>query len=63
MSMDYIRQHYGVPAKRGGRVKFDGQWATIVASDQQYLKVRLDGETRAIRIHPTWHVEYTDGAS
>jgi hypothetical protein len=31
---------------------------TIVAFDQQYLKVRFDGAPRSIRLHPTWEVEY-----
>ena len=30
MSMDYIRRHYSVPAKRGGKVKFQGKTGTIL---------------------------------
>ena len=59
MSMAYIREFYKVPAKRGGRVLVNGCWAgTIVGTDGQYLKVRLDGSRVARRYHPTWRVTY-----
>lgn len=32
MSMDYIRRHYSVPAKRGGKVKFQGKTGTILGA-------------------------------
>lgn len=63
MSMDYIRHSYGVPAQRGGRVTW---WetlgaqvvGTIVGTRGHYLRVRLDGETRARTLHPTWRIGY-----
>ncbi len=57
MSLDYIRRFYGVPAKRGGRIRFQGRGATIIGANSQYLRVRLDDGTRAL-LHPTWEVEY-----
>lgn len=53
MSMEWVRQSYGVPAKRGGRVrvKFDGKTGTITNATQ-YVHVRLDGEKRPDRFHP-----------
>ncbi len=58
MTAEYVRWFYGVPAKRGSRILFEGKPGTIVAFDQQYLKVRMDGEKKPIRLHPTWEVEY-----
>lgn len=63
MSMDYIRKTYGVPAKRGGTVRYtpplhDPRKGTIVGSRDAYLRVRLDGEKRTVFLHPTWCVEY-----
>ena len=71
MSMDYIRNAYGVPARRGARLLFIGgnpdpesddkvktQSGTIVGSRGQYLRVRMDGESRIRTLHPTWRIEY-----
>ncbi len=53
VSMDYIRKHYGVPAKRGGRVRTpSGKLGTIVGSRGQYLRVRSDGYVSPIQYHP-----------
>lgn len=68
MSMDYIRQTYGVPAKRGGRVRvrFDspdelnGREGTITSATS-YVKVRLDGEKRPDIFYPL-ELEYLEGA-
>lgn len=58
MAFDYIRRHYKVPAKKGGRVLFQGRPGVIVGSYQCYIKVRLDGERRAGVYHPTWEMVY-----
>lgn len=71
MNMQWIRDHYGVPAKRGGRVRYtpcEGskdrpQLGTITSAVDQYLRVRLDGERHAGRYHPTWQIEYLDEVS
>ena len=64
MSMEYIRRVYGVPAKRGGKVritsmqdstiKLDG---IIVASKGPYIRVRIN-DGKPMSYHPTWNIEY-----
>ena len=64
MSMDYIRRTYGVPAKRGARVRLN--WCppapavegVITGAAGARLRIRLDGEKRSRTAHPTWCVEY-----
>jgi len=75
MSMQYIRDYYKVPAKRGARIHWTGGDTflspaikdghvdgTIVASKGQYIRVRFDGCKRIHTLHPTWKVEYLGGA-
>jgi hypothetical protein len=61
MSMQYVRDYYGVPAKRGGRVRYMGEgeprFGTITSADYR-LRIRLDGEKRTRIFHPTWELEY-----
>lgn len=54
MSMGYIRKTYGVPVKQGIRVTldFDGQKGVITSADGAYVRVKLDGEKRSVRVHP-----------
>jgi hypothetical protein len=70
--MRYIRDYYGVPAKRGARIEVDNDLAkfitgflykrrrgTVVASRGGYIRVRFDADPRTIRtLHPTWKVRY-----
>lgn len=62
--MDYIRRTFGVPAKRGGRIRFSGNigpeplTGTIVGSQNGRLRVRFDGEYRTRLLHPTWEIIY-----
>ena len=65
MSMEYIRKHYGVPAKRGGIVRFapDGNRTmetigVIVGSRGARLRVRMGDEKKAGTYHPTCDLEY-----
>lgn len=58
MSFEYIRKHYNVPAKKGGRISYDGKFGTIINSRGAYLRIRLDGETRIGSYHPDWNIEY-----
>ncbi|AJT42401.1 hypothetical protein [Psychromicrobium lacuslunae] len=60
MSAAYVRRYYGVPAKRGVRVTVEGRPGVIVSFPEQYIGVRLDGEKRTSRCHPTWGVEYPE---
>lgn len=64
MSMEYIRKTYGVPAKRGARVRFTpikkhiGHEGVIVGSRGPHIRVRMDGEKQICTYHPTWEMEY-----
>jgi len=65
MSLDYIRKTYGVPAKRGGRIVYNGdanrpgQKGTIVGARNQYLRIRLDDHPGVVSsFHPTWEITY-----
>ena len=66
MSIQWIRDNYGVPAKRGMRVTYspcegskdrerDG---VITGTCGPHLRIRLDGDKRAGIYHPTWQVQY-----
>lgn len=67
MSFEYIRKTYGVPAKRGGRVRYtDGNgviWnGRITSAPGHYLRVLVDDRVQGYRgrllLHPTWQIEY-----
>jgi len=66
MSMAWIRKHYGVPAKRGVRVRYSGDIGgvshdgVIVASRYPYIRVRMPTfhGGKISTLHPTWKVEY-----
>ncbi len=60
-TLDYLRRHYGVPARPHGRVGFQGRMGTIVgAGPGPHLMIRLDGEKHARPYHPTWELIYWD---
>lgn len=62
MSMDYIRDTYKVPAKRGGRVEYTypvpPRMGTIISSRGAKLRIRLDGDKHTGLYHPTWQLCY-----
>jgi hypothetical protein len=62
VSMKWVRDNYGVPAKRGGRVRYTGdgkpRYGTITASRHGSLRIRLDGDKHPMPFHPTWELEY-----
>lgn len=68
MSLQYIRDCYGVPAKRGGKIIYTGNdgsdepgepmEGTIVGSRDAKLRVRFEGMRPIVSLHPTWMVEY-----
>lgn len=63
MSFDYINNTYGVSARRGGRIEYappdnEPRRGTITGTTNAYLLVRLDGEKRSLKLHPTWCVKY-----
>ena len=57
MTLQYVRDYYGVPAKRGGRVRFEGQHEATILSATHHLHVRFDDGCEGW-LHPTWEVEY-----
>lgn len=62
MSMKYIRDYYGVPAKRGGRIIYTGNGervaGMITGSISGHLRARLEGVEYGVILHPTWKVAY-----
>ena len=65
-SLDWIRQQYSVPAKRGGRVEYTGdrrrgaQFGTITGALGGHLRIRLEGQKNSLSYHPTWKLRYLD---
>lgn len=59
--MEYIRDTYGVPAKRGGRIEYTypspSRQGTIIGSSGAKLRIRLDGDAHAGYYHPTWELK------
>ncbi|MFI5614674.1 hypothetical protein [Amycolatopsis sp. NPDC051903] len=62
MSAAYVRRYYGVPARRGARVEFDGRPGVITSCPGAHVRVRLEGETHSALAHPTWRMTYLDAA-
>jgi hypothetical protein len=66
MTMQYIRDYYKVPAKRGAKIKFRGIPHVITSADGAHLRAKpltSSGEpfrVKPVIIHPTWEVEYLD---
>ena len=66
MSLEYIRKTYGVPAKRGGRVRYTDEQGyvfngTITSGRYGHLRVLVDDRVPGYRgrliLHPTYQVE------
>lgn len=61
--LEYIRNAYGVPARVGRRVEFDGRRGVIKGACGGRLVVLLDGDETTGTYHPIWHMIYLkDGA-
>lgn len=64
MSMKYIRDYYGVPAKRGAAIIYTGNGervaGRIIGSISGHLRARLVGVEYTVILHPTWKVEYLE---
>jgi len=62
MSMAWVRKRYNVPAKRGGRVIYEGsgreEYGTITSATNGRVNIRLDGLNHALPFHPTWKLRY-----
>lgn len=53
MSLEYIRNYYGVPAKKGGRVQYKDRVGVITGNSGPHVSVRLDGQKHSAPYHPT----------
>ena len=62
MTMVSIREHRGVPAKRGMRVfdRHKNRYGTIRSARGGYLRIQLDGDNYSFNYHPTWKLDYLD---
>ena len=60
---DYVRRYYAVPAYIGVRVKVGSKEGVLVSArgQEQYVHIRLDGQTHSNPYHPTDGVEYLTG--
>ena len=63
MSLDYIKEMYGVPAEKNGRIKYTGNpgvvlLGTIIGARGGHLEIKLDDEKESGFYHPTWEIEY-----
>lgn len=60
-SLDYVKNKYGVPVKRGQRVKDEaGRSGVVTCGDGAHVRVRLDGEKHSGSYHPLG-LDYGDG--
>ena len=66
MSMQWIRDNYAVPAKRGMAVTYSpcegssdrARRGVITGARGNHLRIRLDGDKRSSIYHPTWQIQY-----
>ncbi|HEP7942739.1 TPA: hypothetical protein VDT27_001023 [Pseudomonas aeruginosa] len=62
MSMEFIRKAYAVPCERGGQVIYRGRGTeergTITSAKGAHLMIKLDGESKPRKFHPTWELQY-----
>jgi hypothetical protein len=64
-SLSYVKEKYGVPVKRGQRVRVNmgrGGEGAVTCGDGAHVRVRLDGEKRSGRYHPL-DLDYGDGVA
>jgi hypothetical protein len=63
--MNYVRRTYGVPIKRGRRIRFWGERSSsvelVVRSAPHAILASETPTSRRLVLHPTWRVEYLDG--
>jgi hypothetical protein len=62
MLLEYVRQHYSVPAEIGRRVTVYGKYGVIVADRGHYIGVNFDDDKPSVirNAHPTTGVVYGD---
>jgi len=52
MSLEYIRNYYEVPAKKGKIIAYKGRLGVITGASGPYVKVRLEGDRNSLPYHP-----------
>lgn len=52
MSLEYIRETYDVPAKKGGKVTYKDKPGVIIGHSGPHVKIRLEGEKGGRPYHP-----------
>lgn len=58
MSLEYIREHYKVPAKLGMTVIAQRRRGTIVGAKGSYLEIKMESEKNNLLFHPTDGIKY-----
>lgn len=67
-SLDWIANHYGVPARKGQHIRFAGALARITGATGPHLRARMlatcrwASEGQDVTLHPTWEIEYLDSS-
>lgn len=57
--LEYIRDHYHVPAYKGKRVSYGGKEGTITKAINQYIQILFDGDKKPRGpFHPTDGITY-----
>lgn len=54
----YVREMYGVPARKDMRVVMDGHEGRIVAGDGARLLILREGDDQPVSVHPCWRMHY-----
>lgn len=50
--LEYVRSYYGVPAKKGKVVSYNGTLGVITGASGPHVKVKLEGEKHVRIYHP-----------
>ena len=53
MSLEYIRNYYRVPAKKGKIVSYKNKLGVITGANGPHVKMRLEGERYSLSYHPS----------
>lgn len=52
LELRYICRHYGVPAKVGAAVEYEGKRGKVTGASGPHVKVKLDGDKHSLPYHP-----------
>lgn len=62
MSIQAVRDRYGVPAKVGAKVQYQGLDAWITSAPGHHLRLLVSGDNGSTGpYHPLWKIDYLDG--